>query len=157
MNDSRACNYIPTIVYNNDAISARVELYGSIGYSPNRKGNEMPPTHADSYTVFVGSGAFNFSFYENVTMVPNDWTLDDADYQGWYVTWTDEENVEHRIDHKAIIKALNKLIRDRDLRADWRREYMMFMLDTKRDDCDVDNVIASAVIETAAFGRVVYS
>lgn len=112
----------------------------------------MAPTQEDSYIVFIGSGALSFSHYNEVAI-----NSGDGDCNGWLVTWTDSNTGEfYRVNHRRIIAALNKMIRNKELRGDWKKECWNFLLDSRRDEVDFDAVSASAVIETASYGEVVY-
>lgn len=114
----------------------------------------MAPTQADTEITFgLGCGAYELPHYANMN-----WSDGDADSVGWYVKWMDANTgTYYTVDHKAIMRGLNELIRNKDFRSDWKHECYNFLLDTRRDDTDFDGVSASAVIETAAYGKVMYS
>jgi hypothetical protein len=113
---------------------------------------------------FIGSGALEYSWWEvgashGIAQLdsPDDWYVDlieveDAD--------NEEYGVTVRVDHKEVLKAVNKLARTakdnrpEHMNPDVLRECSKFIKDP--DDADFDADAADQVLQYIAFGKVIY-
>lgn len=121
-------------------------------------------TPEDTCSHFIGSGALQWSWWEvkkshgiDQLNSPDDWFVDLVELED---AVDEQYGVEVRIDHKVIMRAVNKLTRTgKDNRpefmnADVLRECSKFIKDP--DDADFDADAADQVLQYIAFGKVVY-
>lgn len=127
-------------------------------------------TPGDTATIFIGSGALTYSWYEGVELrgidhvgTSDDWALtfaapDDVDRAG--ATFDGESTTRLRVDHESIMRAVRKIV---DGRADGINENGVVRAECRKlifkgaDEVDFDAGTADCVIQVAAFGECIYS
>lgn len=117
------------------------------------------PSPMDTYMHIIGSCAMSHPWYRNVhdDPVPNDPLFDHPDlWVGWSVSWTDDDTgKDHTVHHTVIMAAINKIATgDTSASGDAMAECLAFLDDP--DSADFDAGTADEVIQTAAFGKVIY-
>lgn len=116
-------------------------------------------TQADTYNHIIGAMPLTCSWYEHVTLTPDDFTLDDTAYDGWSVEWYDrDEGKTFTVTHDDVMRAIRSMIRRTDrpqyVSDTAAREARNFLFNFDETDFDADT--ADQVLQVAAFGRVIY-
>lgn len=119
----------------------------------------MATTAQDTYDIFIGSGALDFYWYQEISDDnPREITGDD-----WSISFTEysENGPEgsHTISHKLVMRAVRRIAsKDSDgiaINGEVRKRCMALVFKGP-DAVDFDSGMADAVLQVAVFGEVTY-
>lgn len=119
-------------------------------------------TPQDTYSIFIGSGALQYPWYEMIAFNNVGDDIDPPD--NWSVTFelprefTENENKRYTLDHASIMRAVHKIVRGvaRGVHPNGlvRKECRTLLRDV--EDCDFDADLADCVLQVVAFNSVNY-
>lgn len=118
-------------------------------------------TPQDTFSIFIGSGALSYPWYE---MIAFNNTGDDIDPpDNWSVTFElprefeENEGQRYTLDHASIMRTVHKIVRGYQQgvgNGETRKQCRAMLNDV--EDCDFDANSADCVLQAVAFNDVVY-
>lgn len=117
-------------------------------------------TSDDTASIFIGSGALNYGWYNVIEFSGIDYVDKSEDDWRVVVTVPDYDDEKHTIDHAILMRAVRRIARKegRDiphLSPDVRYECLSLVFG-RADDVDFDADFADQVIQVALFGKIVF-
>lgn len=118
-------------------------------------------TAQDTFSIFIGSGALSFPWYESVAFHNTGDDIDPPD--NWSVTfelpreYAENESKTYTLDHASIMRVVHKIVRGRQAgitNGETRKQCRAMLKDV--EDCDFDACSADCVLQAVAFNDVVY-
>jgi len=119
-------------------------------------------TPQDTYSIFVGSGALSYPWYEMIAFNNMGEDIDPLD--DWSVTFelpsefAENEGKRYTLSHALIMRTVHKIVRGAQkgisLNGEVRKECRAMLRDV--EDCDFDAGTADCVLQAAAFDDVIY-
>lgn len=124
------------------------------------KTNKITPQ--DTYSLFIGSGALSFPWYEMIAFNNIGDDIDPPD--NWSVTFelprefAENEGKRYTLDHASIMRTVHRIVRGNQKGINpngaVRKECRIMLKDV--EDCDFDAGTADCVLQAVAFDDVPY-